>query len=697
MLRFIILLVLVVNLQSEEIDFGKDIKPIFEAHCIKCHGADKQKSGYRLDVKKLALGEADLGSPNIVPGHPEKSPLVKMIARNHSDEIYMPPKSRDALSKEQISRVTNWIKQGAPWPDSHSTEYNEKNRLEHWSFKPLKKVNVPEIKSSWGNNEIDKFIFRKLKENGLSPAAKLDEETLIRRTSISLHGLIPSAKDLEIVRVRGFRSYIDHLLESPRYGERWAQHWLDITGYGDTHGFEVNTNRPNAWPYRDYVIKSFNDDIPYIQFVYEQVAGDTVNKDTATGFLVTSPVLLPGQIGKDKEAMLMARQDQLDSIVTNVGDTFLGLTVGCARCHNHKFDPVSQRDYYSLLAVFSGVRFGERILPVNKDVAELKGKTSKGMKFYGGVFGKPEKIRRLARGNVNTPKEEMIPDTIKFLGRLNLKSDSTDKERRQSLAKSLISNKNPLTARVMVNRIWQYHFGTGIVNTPNDFGHMGGKPSHPELLDWLAGEFIRNNWSVKYIQRLIVNSATFQQQAVVTTEAGEKDISNRLLSHFSSRRAEAEVIHDSILKVSGKLNLKMGGQGYELFTGSNFQPQPIEKLKEEAFRRRIYAKKVRMEKDAVFADFDIPDGGQACPKRNVSTTPVQAMNLFNSQFIADQALYLAEKLKSENKGVESAFFYCLGRKPDLSEKQSAVQLVQKHGLAQLCRVLFNSSEFTFIP
>jgi hypothetical protein len=366
----------VAGVRGAPVDFVRDVRPVLEKHCYECHGEKKQKSGLRLDVKSVALNGGDEHAPDIIPGKAKDSPLIKMVLSDDKDER-MPPKG-ERLSDAQIATLTAWIDQGAMWPDGADL-VKIMDRRDHWSFKPLnpgsgsfKPPSGAAAPSGTANesrgslNPIDAFIVAKLKENGLAMSPEADRVTWLRRVSFDLTGLPPTPEQvadfLKDTRADAHERVVDGLLKSPRYGEHWAQHWLDVVRYADTHGFEVNTERPNAWPYRDYVIRAFNADTPYDRFIREQIAGDALGQDAATGFLITASVLLPGQIGKDEPSKRLARQDSLDEIVMNIGQTFLGLSVGCARCHDHKFDPISQRDYYAMQAFVAGVEYGDREL-----------------------------------------------------------------------------------------------------------------------------------------------------------------------------------------------------------------------------------------------------------------------------------------------------------------------------------------------
>jgi mono/diheme cytochrome c family protein len=713
--------------QAAPVDFAKEVRPIFEKHCYPCHGAEKQKGGLRLDVKAAALKGGDEYAPNILPGKPGESPLLRFV-KGEEPELLMPPKG-ERLSAAQAALLERWIKEGATWPDGVDTAQLADKR-DHWSLKPVSNPTPPTPKrDGWARDEMDRFILARLEQEMLAPSPEADKQVWLRRVSFDLTGLPPSSAELEAFAADkapgAHERVVDRLLSSERYGEHWAQQWLDVVRYADTHGFEVNTERPNAWPYRDYVIRALNADTPYDRFIKEQLAGDALGVDAATGFLVTASVLLPGQIGQDEPSKRLARQDSLDEIVVNTSQTFLGLTVGCARCHDHKFDAISARDYYAFQAFFAGVEYRDReskspeALAAKKEEESLKAQladldrqlaefipvalsgvkragvqarkntdrfaptTTKRVRFtiektnslapcideieilntaganvalakagsivtasgqnkspnrhdllfvndgkygnssswmsnengkgwllvefpepqtvdrvvwgrdregkltdrlatayrieledasgvwqlvadstdrdeprkdspadndfstaglppeqanranqlaserrtlnskmliattaqrvFAGAFRKPDEIHLLHRGDPEQPKDEVVPAVLGALGTLKLPADAPEQERRIALANWIADAQNPLTARVMVNRIWQGHFGTGLVETSSDFGRMGLSPSHPELLDWLSREFVRSGWSLKSLHKRIVLSATYRQ------------------------------------------------------------------------------------------------------------------------------------------------------------------------------------------
>lgn len=715
------------NTDAADLDFVQDVRPILQTHCYSCHGEAKQKSGLRLDIKSEAFEGGEGWGPSIVPGDSTESPLIELVS---SDDEYsrMPPEG-EPLSDTEIRTLTDWIDQGATWPDGVDLAQVE-DRTDHWSLKPVAIPDVPHVgDDTWARSDLDRFILGRLQEHALTPSPPAPAVTWLRRVTLDLTGLPPTPEEVdEFLKQEGDgdsarAAVVERLLASPRYGERWAQHWLDVVRYADTHGFEVNTDRPHAWPYRDYVIDAFNRDTPYDQFIKEQIVGDAMGQDAATGFLVTASVLLPGQIGKDAPSIRLARQDAIDEIVNNIGQTFLGLSVGCARCHDHKFDAISAKDYYAMQSFVAGVEYADREIRSpqtdalkesaaglreqldRKSALEKRIEIAEAEKLaFAGKFREPDDIHLLRRGDPEQPTERVAPAVLSALGDVTLPLETAEQDRRRVLADWIADPHHPLTARVMVNRLWQWHFGVGLVETANDFGRNGTPPSHPELLDWLAIQFIESGWSVKNMHRMIVLSATYGQAAIVRVDASALDADVRLLWRYPSRRLEGEAIRDSMLAVNGQLNLKMGGRGYLLFEqrGGLSGFTPIESFTGEGLRRMIYAHKVRRETDATFGAFDCPDGGQSTARRSESTTPIQALNLFNSRFTIEQAENFAAELKQLGGDdpadqIRQAYRRGLNRLPEPDELADALPVVRDHGLKTFCRALFNSNEFLFLP
>jgi mono/diheme cytochrome c family protein len=890
-----------------DVTYADDVAPILTKHCLKCHGPKLQESGLRVDQKASLLRGGDFGEPAIVAGNSGASFLIQVIA-GFNEDLKMPPKGPQ-LTATELGVLRKWIDMGIPWPgQADATELT----TDHWSFQPIQRPAVPMNRSSWVRNDIDSFILDALEQQGLQPSPTASPVQLLRRLRLVEHGLPPTKAQISRFKhSKDYATLVNEILSSEHYGERWSRHWLDLVRFGETTGFEVNRERANAWPYRDYVIESLNSDKPYDQFVLEQLAGDVLDAPRATGFLVAGP----NDLVKSQDPVFrkLQRQDELADMINTTGTTFLGLTIGCARCHSHKFDPISQKDYYSLQAVFAGVNHAEREMPMTLDTQNQRQKVaaeiesidenlsryvvtpelresvtaksneerfaairtrfvrftilrstggepcidelsvfaesrnvslsnlgvkatasteypnnpkhkishindgivgnshswisaengtgwiqlefpepieidriqwardregkyqdrlaveykieialqpgqwttvathqnrlpynknaaatvvsydfsqvvakqrslleesvvqlqtlrqqmtylSKSQMVYAGTFTTPPAVFRLYRGDPLAPREQMNPDAIQILGSLGLTSDAPEKQRRERLGKWIVAPENPLTARVIVNRIWQHCFGLGIVDTPSDFGAAGTLPTHPELLDYLACELRENQWSLKHIHRLILESATFRQASTPRAMPLKKDGDSRYLWRFPPRRLEAEAIRDSILAVSGALSLRRGGPGFSGFEVEMENVRhyfPIEQYGPEHWRRMIYQTKVRQEQDGVFGVFDCPDASQVVAKRSRSTTPLQALNLLNSKFVIQQAQIMSKRLlveapESTVGQVRAAYIYFYAREPTAAEVKDCKGFVEQYGLAALCRVLFNSNEFLFV-
>ncbi len=800
----------------------------------------------------------------------------------------------------------------------------------HWSFQPIRRPPLPPTGQTV-RNPIDRFILAKLDAQHLAPAPEASRRLLIRRLSFDLIGLPPSPEETRAFetdpRPDAYERLVDRLLASPLHGERWARHWLDVVRFAETHGFEMNNPRPNAWPYRDYVIRAFNEDRPYDRFVREQLAGDTLGSDEATGFLVAGPW---DQVKSPDEVLTRnQRADELHDMVSTVGSALLGLTIGCARCHDHKFDPIPQTDYYALKAVLEGVQHGEReraiedsasreqdLAAARRRLAELdqallrfeplaaspgdtlskkrpavhprrnverfapiiarrlrftiletdgnaepcvdelevfstgspatnialarlgtratasgtfansdlhrlehlndgrygnsrswisnqRGQAWVELEFataqsidhvvwardqeaafadrlpvryelrveddagrqtivasaadrepfvagrpyrsgaeasldpaaatlleerkqtesrirdltrstsiYAGSFRQPDPTRRFSRGDPMQPREPIAAGTLSRIGnpgsRISLDLAAPERDRRRALADWIASANHPLTARVIVNRLWQHHFAEGLVNTPSDFGINGARPSHPELLDWMAAELVENGWSLKHLHRLIVCSAAYRQTSETDTKltaAGmAADAGDRLLWRYPAHRLDAEPLRDSILAACGTLDLTRGGPGWSAFVPNENYVRvyvPKETFQPADFRRMVYMTAIRQRPDGVFGVFDCPDGGQIAPRRNRSTTPLQSLNLLNSGFTVQTAALFAARLEREagsdsGPQVLRAFQLAFNREPDADEAIAARNLIQRHGLTVFCRALLNANEFAFV-
>ncbi|MFT6181467.1 MAG: hypothetical protein ACJAQT_004868 [Akkermansiaceae bacterium] len=892
---------------SAAIDFEKEVKPILANHCYKCHGEKKQKGDLRLDSPALILKGGDSGEPIFLAGQSAQSHLIKLVSRVDPDDAMPPEGKGDPLNEVQVETLRNWIDEGAEIPGSENL-VDLKMTTDHWSFQAVKR-------EGFADKTIDDLVTEKRVEKDLTPSPRADRRTLIRRLYLVLHGMPPTE-----AQVAGFladkssedeawRKLVDRTLASPRYGERVGRQWLDVVRFAESNGFETNRERPNAYHFRDFVIASFNEDKPYDQFVREQIAGDALGAEVGTGFLVAGSYDIVKS--PDINLTLKQRQDELTDMVNTTGTAFLGLTIGCAKCHNHKFDPISQKDFYEFQAVFAGVGYGDRPLkkimseelkveaahlrlelaahttaledfrnkvaakageiaanlraPVNatlnveefgvieakfvrftiretssgypcldelmifdskgqnvapgaiptasgtlagypihqlehindglvgndhswicdqtsgwvqlefaepRDIGRIEwardrdgqvvdriathyiiessldgttwsilassddrqpfqGKldpmaflaklsaadaeaarevlakiTSKktrlnsletGLPAWIGNFSQPGKTFRLYRGDPMAKREEVAPDALEVMGTLGMAIDEAEQQRRVKVADWIANRENPLTARVMANRLWQFTFGTGIVDTPSDLGVNGTKPTHPELLDWLAVEFMENGWSCKDLLRLMLTSETFQQSSQPRPEAAKIDAGARYLWRFPPRRLEAEAIRDSILAVCGTLNLEItDGPGFYLLNVDrenvvHYSPKKI--TGPEEWRRMIYMVKIRQEQDSVFGAFDCPDGNQITPKRSRSTTPLQALNLFNSPFVIQQADKLIERLAGDPA---KAFAILYGRPATAAEIADSTSFITEYGLQAFCRAMLNTSELLFI-
>ncbi len=973
--------------------FDKTIAPLFATRCLECHSGPQPKGGLDLSHRDKARAGGESG-PAIVAGKLDKSLMWKRIS---ADE--MPPKH--PLSENEKTLLKTWIAGGAEWgtPSIDRFRYTTDHRggYDWWSLQPLGSAEPPSVKrSDWPRNAIDNFVLSKLEQGGSEPSAEANPRVLVRRLYFDLLGLPPSPDEVSKFAAdpsdAAYRKMVDRLLQSPHYGQRWGRHWLDVVRFGESDGFERNGPRKNFWHYRDWVIDAFNNDLPYDRFVRMQLAGDVLQPgregSAAVGFFVAG--VHNTVVGSSERMRLLARQDELEEIIGAVGQTFLGLTINCARCHDHKFDPIRNTEYYQMIASIDGVRHGERdvtgrdtgkelaaidlrIAGISKSLAaiesaaresvlaerkkngkaatvperpqpcaawefetdlkdsigKLHGKAIGGARLdsgalvldgrgafvqtealdrdltektleawvildnlnqrgggaisvetnNGGVFdaivfgerepqrwmagsngfvrtksfqateeqqanskpvhvaivyhadgtitgyrngapyGQPyktgfqsykagqahvvfgmrhapagsnkmltgrilranlydtalgadavaasagvessyvteaaiiaaltsekqkqrteleeqlaalqserDKLQREAktkiytvlprnpgtmrvhiRGSVTNFGDEVVPGGIGSIvgvsGDFGLAKDASDADRRKKLADWITNASNPLFRRVIVNRVWHYHFGTGIVETPSDLGFNGGRPSHRELLDWLAGNFQENGLRLKSLHRLIVMSATYRQSSTPNADAIAKDAGNRLLWRYSPRRIEAEALRDALLDIAGVLNPARGGPGFEDVqstpnNGTTYYT-PIDPVGSQFDRRTVYRFTPRGGRSPILDTFDCPDPSGAAPRRSVTTTPLQALSLLNNSFVLRMADHFAQRVKQESakdtaSQVRRVWQLALCRMPDADEEQLSVQLVSKHGLPTLCRALFNSNEFVMI-
>ncbi len=764
---------------SSDMLFAHKILPMFKAKCLACHGEDPKKIKGDFDMRTysglLRGGESE--EPSVVPGKPLQSPLYMAVKRDHEDQWEpMPPKENDKLSIEQTDHIRNWIEGGAPWPgpESLSKLLKEKDpwsadgsvkvktsgglsedwtnrkyeESKLWAYQPISKPNL-----RTNDHPVDALI-RARSPEGLSVALSAEALTLIRRVTFDLTGLPPKPREVQAFKMAwekdrdgAWEDLIDQLLASPHYGEQMARHWLDVVRYADSAGFSNDYPRPHAWRYRDYVVRSFNNDKPYDQFVREQIAGDEIKpKDPdhliATGFLRMGPWEHTAMSVK-----AVTRQQYLDDVVNSVGVTFLANELRCAKCHDHKFDPIPTRDYYRMQAIFAPVTFSERKLPwqdfenrigIKKDHeryqrlikekgirsitslpeadrpvsqfdkeseraghSKVNNKRRQQLNYqlkranpsvFSVINGAPDKIHILKGGSIESPQEEVSPGILSlFEGSEELASLTNNKNgRRKELAKWITSKNNPLTARVIVNRIWQWHFGQGLAGNPNNFGGTGKFPTHPELLDWLAATFIEGDWSVKKIQRYILTSATYQRSASHPDPQAlaRLDPENISYASFKPRKLTAEELRDSMLAVSGELNPTLGGIPChpEINEEIAMQPRHImgsvgpayqaDPLPSQRNRRTLYAERIRTLADPMLEVFNKPGPDLSCERRETATIAPQAFTMLNSPIIRSRALAFAARLQKERPGnineqVRRAFQLTYHRMPhDIEMKMS---------------------------
>jgi hypothetical protein len=699
--------------EVDEHFFRRQIAPILERSCVGCHHGVAARGGLSLETAAALAKGGDTG-PVVIKGDASASRLIEVVS---GDTPEMPAEG-EPLRREEVSLLRRWIAGGAPWPDELVLQ-DKRGGLPWWSLRPLSKPDVPAISDEqarrWIRNTIDAFVLARLREQGLAPSPEADRGTLIRRLTFDLHGLPPTPEEVQAFMAdtdpRAYESLVDRLLASPRYGERWARHWLDVVHFGETHGYDKDKRRDHAWPYRDYVIRAFNDDKPYGEFVREQLAGDVLKPGEpdgviATGFIAAGPWDFVGHVELREGTVEKAKTRSLDrdDMVANVMSTFTSMTVHCARCHDHAFDPIPQTDYYRLQAVFAGVdRKDVSYAQAAADSEQEKGPAL----VYAIEPHEPREIRILQRGDVEKPGELAEPGALSCLpglpGRFVLADPNNEGTRRAALAAWIADPANCLTWRSIVNRAWHYHFGRGIVDTPSDFGRNGGQPTHPELLDWLAVEFRDGGQSLKALHRLIVTSAAYRQSVRHDQRSAALDAGNRYLWRMNRRRLEAEEIRDAMLAASGKLDLSLGGPSFELFEfkddhSPRYDYVPFDKP--EVWRRSVYRFLTRSVPNPWMEALDCPDASLSTPVRSTTITALQALAVLNDDFIVRQAQHMARRIESElpdaNARIDRACWLCLSRSATDPERETLAAYAAKYGLAAACRLLFNTNEFVFV-
>jgi hypothetical protein len=725
--------------------FDRSVAPVLARSCLGCHNATEKKGGLDLSAAEPVRAGGKHGAV-IVAGQPEESRLWERV-----EDGEMPPKA--ALPAADKEAIRAWIASGARWgtdpidPLRHGGA--TRAGYDWWSLRPVVRPEPPTAAVA----PIDAFLLAKLEASGLAPAPEADRRTLIRRLSFDLLGLPPAPEDVEAFVAdpapEAYERLVDRYLESPQFGVRWARHWLDVVRFAETEGFEYNRPWPDAWRYRDWVVEAFNADMPYDEFVRRQLAGDVLAPDdptavVATGQLVVGPYDQTMQDEGTPAMRAAAREEELEGIVGTVAQAYLGLTVQCARCHDHKYDPVRQEDYYRFAAALGGVRFGDRESlsdagveaarvrtkalrrqitatknrkaalepqrrsPLAQEVARLEAqrRLEEGGRAHVVTPRQPAVFHILARGDYRQPGAVIAPGGIAAVASADfgLRPDAPEGERRQALARWITDPANPLPARVIVNRLWQHHFGEGFVATPNDFGFNGGRPSHPELLDWLASQLVRGGWRLKAIHRAIVTSAAYRRSSRPRPELAKGDAGNRLLGRRMPRRLEAEALRDAVLAVSGELDLSMGGPGYHDVTakpGPSAIYEPSEPAGPGPRRRSLYRTWVRAGAQPLLDVLDCPDPSVSTPRRTATTTPLQALALWNDAFMDRAANTLAARLRREAgadpvRQVDRAYRLAFARPPEPEEAAEARAFVTEHGLTPFALVIFNTNEFLYV-
>lgn len=784
--------------------FESKIRPLFIKHCYDCHGPDEQESDLRMDSFQGIVKGGKAGSL-VVPGKPEQSLLITAVLYQTPD-LQMPPDEK--LSKQEINDLTNWVKIGAPYPDADLSllrKANNKGKLdlkkerEFWSFQKVKKPKVPAVKNkAWVKNPIDQFVLSKLEQANITPARAADKRTLIRRTTFDLTGLPPTPLAIQLflndTSPQAFEKVVDRLLASPHYGEHWGRHWLDIARYADSNGLDENVVFGTAWKYRDYVVNALNKDKPYDQFLKEQLAGDLLEPTEdiairnerliATGFLSLGPKVLAEA---DSTKMEM---DIIDEQINTIGVSLMGLTLGCARCHDHKFDPILADDYYGLAGILKSTKIMEHYKVVARwhenslaTKAELKVQAEWDQKLKVendkiAALVKSENARLLKEGGKDfklpkKPEPSYTKEVQKQLKALRDKVAAITKERpevptalgaterdivdvpihirgshltlgetvprhvpvvltektqeafpkkqsgRLKLAEWLVNRNHPLTSRVFVNRVWRWHFGKGIVPTPDNFGKLGAKPTNQPLLDWMAASFMEQGWSIKKLHRMILLSNTWQMSNDWNERAASIDPDNALMWRADLRRLDAESIRDSILKVSEGLDLKVGGSLLNLKNRSYaFNHESKDGVTYDYNRRSLYLPVIRNHLYGMFMLFDYSDASVLNGNRSSTTVAPQALYLLNSHVVEDASKRMAENVLNQNSGspelkIQQLYLISYGRLPSKQEISGALHFLTEmerelqteepdsakrisRSWQVLCQSFFASSEFIYL-
>lgn len=737
---------------ARSVDFVRDVQPIFRKHCYECHAGETEEGGLNLGIKSKAFGGGDSGAA-IVAGKSGDSLLIQLIT-GVDDSRSMPPEGKEPLTKQQINLLRTWIDRGANWPAGTDVVDPRLDRARtHWAFQRLAKAKVPARQSPdhWSRGPIDRFVLARLDDVGLQPAQPADARTLARRLYFDLIGLPPTPDQTrQFVRAHSqdsesaVQTLVDELLESPHYGERWARHWLDVARYADSDGQESDKDRPHAYTYRDFVIQAFNDNMPYDRFVRWQIAGDEFEPDNdaavaATGFLTAGTAFkLPDTFLESER--LRNRYNELDDVVSTLGSGLLGITVACARCHDHKYDAFSAKEYYQLLGVFHS---GDRVtakLPSGKEAYFFRDFDDRRRTTW--LFRRSDFYDREIEVDIGFPAllssgmdaREYWQKAKESYSRFG-KPKST--LQRRALAEWITDTEHgggSLLARVFVNRVWHHHFGNGLVRTTSDFGVRGEAPSHPDLLEYLASEFVESGWDIKSLHRKILTSAVWQQASrrdSISERGAEIDPTNRLLWRMKPHRLEVEIMRDAMLTVSGTLNPQAGGPGFKPYIppeanlARNIKGEVYPKdAKDDATTRRrsVYMFHKRLIPYPMFQAFDRPDLMTSCARRQNTTVAPQAMVILNDRFVRAVARDFAERLLSSSGRqastdialrplVHTAFESSFARLPSDRELETSIQFIEAQTKARtergeresrlaavtdFCQSLFGLNEFIYV-
>jgi hypothetical protein len=769
---------------SRDAFFELKIRPVLTSTCVPCHGGKKTESGLNLRSREALVKGGDRG-PALVPGDPDHSLLMQAIRRSH-EEVKMPPK--EPLPSEVVADFASWISAGADWPatDRQSGATKTTLRADHWAFKRINVVELPRDATGWSSGPVDRFVAARRRAAGLAPVRQADKRILIRRVTFDLIGLPPNPDEIaDFVHddsPYAWTRVVDRLLASPRYGERWGRHWMDVVRYADTAGDNADYPVPEAARYRDYIIDSFNEDKPYDHFVREQLAGDVLagqgradhyaDSVIATGFLALSRRYATAPF----ELWHLSLEDTIDT----TGRAFLGLTLRCARCHDHKFDPVSQRDYYALYGIFASTTFPyagseelhsksfprmnfvpllppaeakakldrhlQRLAEIERRLKALASKTDAASNkqldvlkteitllkrpslpvdvpgSYAVAEGPPVDVPLQRRGDPALPGP-IVPRGVPrfaFLEGESPRETGSQSSGRLELAEWLTRPDHPLTARVMVNRIWQHHFGRGIVATPSNFGLRGEPPTHPELLDWLAARFISSDWSIKTIQREILLSASYQMGGEYAQASAAVDPENQLLWRFPRHRLDGESVRDAMLAVSGKLHEgRAPSHPFPPIESWHWTQHNPFKAVYDTRHRSVYLMTQRLVKQPFLAIFDGPDTNSSTDVRTHSTVPLQALYFRNNPFVQEQAAGFAGRLlaggsqRETAERIKQAYEMAWGRPPHAEEFERTLQFLagcqdalsaagvpgesrELEAWTSLAKVLFTANEFLYI-